>query len=97
MEAMQASIIALTAAIDSDRAEAFRQREASAKRLAALEDVVASIRADMDMVKPLAEKWRRWQYVGFGAVMTIGAIGSVIGAALQFFHDQVLSLLRMGN
>lgn len=97
MDAVQASIAALTRSIENDRAEAALLREASVKRLTALEGMVASIREDMDIVKPMAEKWRRWQYVGFGVVMTVGAIGATIGAGLQFFHDQALSFLGLGK
>lgn len=97
MESVQSSIAALANAIDRDRADAHNQREASLKRLSTLEGMVVSIREDMDVVKPLAEKWRRWQYVGFGIVMTVGAAGAMIGAGLQFFHDQVLTILGLGE
>lgn len=97
VEAMKESIESLTLAIDRDRADAFARSDLQAKRLSNLEAVVSSIRHDMDIVKPLAEKWRRWQYVGLGVLMTVFGIGSAIGAAMQFFHDQVIAIIGIAG
>lgn len=97
MEAVKASISALTSAIEGDRAESARQREMQADRLSNLESVVASIRADMDEVKPLAMRWKSWQNIGIGVLMAVGAIGAVGQYVFDYFHDAITSLLGLGK
>lgn len=96
MDAVRSLIASLTSTLETDRAEAARLRQSNADKLAAIDEAVTALRKDMDMVKPLAEKWRRWQYVGLGALLTIGAIGSIIGAGFQFFQAKILAILHAG-
>jgi hypothetical protein len=94
MQALKELIGNLTDAIDADRAEAFRQREAQIKKMAEMEATLLAVKADMDAVKPLTEKWHRWQSIGFGVLLAVGLIGSVIGSALTYFHDQVIAFFK---
>lgn len=94
MDAIKEALRSLTANIERDREDAHRHRSAAEAKLAHVETVIASLRSDMDTVKPLAEKWRRWQYVGFGALLTVGAIGSVIGSALTYFKAQIVAAFQ---
>ena len=82
---MEKAIADLALQISADRRDATDQREAMAKAHDAVQKNVAFLRADMDTVKQLAEKWRTWQYVGFGAMLTVGAIGAGIGAGFTYF------------
>jgi len=87
---MQASINALAHEVKEEREHSGAQRQSLADSLATLHADVATLREDMDAVKPFTEKWQRWQYVGFGAILTVGAIGSAIGLAAAHFKALLL-------
>lgn len=93
LTAMEAQIAALAAAFDEDRKAASAGRQAVAESLSSVKAEVSSLRGDMDAVKPITQKLERWQAVGLGALLTVGAIGSVIGAFLAYFKDRVIAAI----
>lgn len=95
--AVQESLRAIKESIDSERAEAQTQRQSLADNMSKvtarqqeMAATLASLRADMDEVKPITEQVSRWRYVGVGVVITVGAIGSVVGAGLSYFKTWIL-------
>ena len=94
MDAIKEAIRLLTFNIERDREGAHQHRSAADANLAMVERLVESLRADMDTVKPLAEKWARWQSVGFGVLLAVGMIGSVVGSGLTYFKTQVAAFFQ---
>lgn len=65
--------------------------EAKAAALVVAKGLETSLRAqeqlqrDMAVVKPAVDELSRWKLIGLGAVMTVGAIGTMLGLTLATF------------
>lgn len=94
VEALKELINGLSSHLEGDRAAALQHRSAADEKLAKLASDVSALRADMDSVKPFTEKWQRWQHIGLGALLTVCAIGSVVGSLLTYFKDQIAGLFH---
>lgn len=87
LTAVQKTLSDLTSALEADRKEAAAGREVINASLQAVTADVSDLRADMDEVKPMSEQLKRWQLVGLGAVLTVGAIASALGGLAVYFKE----------
>jgi hypothetical protein len=79
--------------IERDREDSRQTREKQAAQIEEVKGIVESLQRDMDQVKPLTEKWKRWQLIGWGVILTCGAVGTVVGATLNTFRQQIVAWL----
>ncbi len=91
--AMGATLTALAATLEDDRKQTADARAVVHDTLSKMNADIAKLRTDMDLVKPMTEKLQHWQAVGLGAILTVGAIGTVIGTFLAYFKDKILQVI----
>lgn len=94
MESMGETLERVMDTLVRDRIEARQIREDTARAIAEIKGGVAALQRDMDQVKPLTEKWKRWQMIGWGVILTCGALGTMVGAFLTYFKTQILALFH---
>lgn len=76
------------------RSKMFRKIDDQDRRHHETEEAVRNLERQMEEVIPIAAKMTKWQYIGLGVVLTVGAIGSALGATLTLFKDRIGILFR---
>ena len=79
---------------DDSRVRAYRKLDAQERRLQEIEENARNTDRRLDRIEPTHEKLTRWQYIGMGVVLTVGAIGSSVGAAVVMFRDKIAAVIR---
>lgn len=93
VESMREMLERVMDAIERDREEARDYRERHNHKLDAVTETVDSLRADMDMVKPIAEKMQRWQIMGLGIIIAFSTLGSITIMVWTYFKTQIIQII----
>ena len=86
-------IIATLAAIQAESIEAKKARSEMSAKLDAALRAQEALQRDMAVMKPVVEELSRWRLIGLGAVMGVGAIGTVVGLSLATAREFILKLI----
>jgi len=52
-----------------------------------------SLQRDVAVMKPVFEEISRWRLIGLGAVLSVGAIGTMVGLSLATAREFILKLI----
>lgn len=77
----------------ANEAHANEHRDEVNRQLSALTSYAAETRRRVEKIEPVADKLTKWQYVGTGVLMTVGAIGAFFGWLFHYTKDAVARLI----
>lgn len=82
LEAMEAHALA----VDDSRAALAAKLDAALRAQEALQ-------RDVAVMKPVVEEISRWRLIGLGAVLSVGAIGTMVGLSLATAREFILKAI----
>lgn len=82
LEAMESHALA----VDASRAALAAKLDAALRTQEALQ-------RDVAVMKPVVEEISRWRLIGLGAVLSVGAIGTMVGLSLATAREFILKLV----
>jgi len=87
---------AIIAKLESMEAEAVEAKKSRAEMSAKLDTALRAqeaLQRDVGVMKPVVEELSRWRLIGLGAVLGVGAIGTILGLSLATAREFILKLL----
>ena len=87
------SIISTLEAIQDEAREAKKAREAMSAKLDAALRAQEALQRDVSVMKPVVEELSRWRLIGLGAVLGVGAIGTILGLSLATAREFILKAI----
>lgn len=79
--------------LEKDNQEAREHRKWVAETLEQQLKHIERLQNDMEVVKPITDKLSKWQLVGTGVILTVGAIGTAVGISFATIKEAIARIL----
>jgi len=87
------AIFAKLESMEEEAKEAKKSRAEMASKLDASLRTQEALQRDVAVMKPVVEEISRWRLIGLGAVLSVGAIGTMVGLSLATAREFILKLI----